>query len=201
MKSTTSGSFLPLLLLSSSLSLFRPTAPCYTYKDQADSTHATHQEPDPCLNVQCPPGAKCVPKVSSGSLFPGSGPRAECRCPTRCPSYGDDAGSRPVCGSDGRDYTNLCQLRRAACHLKTDIRIKYRGTCDPCAMQPCMEGGVCQLDTRRQAVCRCSTICNLEFKPVCASDGRTYANQCIMEVEGCKAKKTLRIIYKGECSS
>jgi coxsackievirus/adenovirus receptor len=130
-----------------------------------------------------------------------SGPLYECKCPTRCPSYGDDAGSRPVCGSDGRDYTNLCQLRRAACHLKSDIRIKYRGTCDPCATQPCNEGGVCQLDARRQPICRCSTICNLEFKPVCASDGRTYANQCIMEVEGCKAKKSLRMIYKGECSS
>jgi len=57
------------------------------------------------------------------------GETSECRCPESCPSLGDHVGSRPVCGSDGLDYRDSCELRRAACQSQTEISIKYHGKC------------------------------------------------------------------------
>ncbi|KAF4521049.1 hypothetical protein B566_EDAN008121 [Ephemera danica] len=77
--------------------------------------------PDPCRDKQCPPGARCVASQD--------GRTAHCECPSKCPVYGDHAGSRAVCGSDGADYRNICELRRAACNADTEITVRYQGKC------------------------------------------------------------------------
>ncbi|XP_072942868.1 agrin-like isoform X2 [Epargyreus clarus] len=149
--------------------------------------------PDPCRGVTCGPGEQCRPAADGRSYT--------CECPSSCPSYGDHEGSRALCASDARDYPGECEMRRAACDSSTNITFKYYGKCDPCSGVTCPDPEVCQLDDRRAPSCRCAEPCPLEFSPVCASDGKTYSNECQMHRESCRARKQLRIIFKGQCSS
>lgn len=63
-----------------------------------------------------------------------NGDTAECKCPDKCPNLGDHIGSRPVCGSDGLDYKDTCELRKAACLSSTEITVKYQGKCGKCVL-------------------------------------------------------------------
>ncbi|XP_022255732.1 agrin-like isoform X2 [Limulus polyphemus] len=155
-----------------------------------------HQGPcdikDPCEEMECKFGAECRPSID--------GRRAECICPKKCATYGDSRGSRPVCGSDGKDYPTVCELKRTACQEKMDIQVKFQGRCDPCLGVECPSNQVCQLDDNRNAICRCNAICSRDFRPVCGSDGKTYTNECILRVEACKSRRSLRTIYMDKCS-
>ncbi|OQR69119.1 agrin-like [Tropilaelaps mercedesae] len=79
---------------------------------------------DPCAEKECQFGAECKVRLD--------GKTAECVCPERCTSYGDSKGSRPVCGSDGKDYPSVCELRRTACKEMREISVKYQGSCGKC---------------------------------------------------------------------
>ncbi|XP_071039097.1 agrin-like isoform X2 [Parasteatoda tepidariorum] len=72
---------------------------------------------------------------------------------------------------------------------------------DPCEGVECPASQVCQLDNNRNPICRCNAICSPDFRPVCGSDGKTYINECSLRVESCKSRRSLRIIFSGECSS
>ncbi|XP_063395250.1 agrin-like [Cydia fagiglandana] len=148
---------------------------------------------NPCIGVTCGPGAQCRPSADAQSYT--------CECPSSCPSYGDHEGSRPLCASDAHDYPGECEMRRAACETNTNITFKYYGKCDPCAGVTCPDPELCQLDENRAPSCRCAEPCPLEFSPVCASDGKTYSNECQMHRESCRARKQLRVIFKGQCST
>lgn len=51
--------------------------------------------------------------------------RASCVCSEFC-----NEDFIPVCGSDGRTYTNECFIRRQACRMMPDLRIVSQGQCD-----------------------------------------------------------------------
>lgn len=76
---------------------------------------------DPCETKKCPFHSTCV--VQMDGMTP------ECLCPEKCARYGDNRGSQSVCGTDGVDYSLVCELKRAACTQKKDIQVKYRGLC------------------------------------------------------------------------
>ena len=45
---------------------------------------------------------------------------------------------------------------------------------------------------------RCQRICPLIHKPVCASNGQTYSNECVFEKARCE-ESDLEMIHSGEC--
>jgi len=76
---------------------------------------------NPCLGKQCSFGAQCVPSLH--------GLVARCQCPESCSDYGDSVGHSPICGTDGRDYANHCEMRKASCREMKEIGHKYDGKC------------------------------------------------------------------------
>ncbi|RWS29760.1 agrin-like protein [Leptotrombidium deliense] len=148
---------------------------------------------DPCLNKQCHFGAICQPSLDGRS--------SECVCTDKCQGYADSRATRPVCGSDGNDYPNICEVKKAACIQMKEITAKYYGRCDPCEGIECPSSQICQLDELRNAICRCNLQCSTELKPVCGSNGKTYTNECFLLAESCRLQQHLRIIKSEPCSS
>ena len=78
--------------------------------------------------------------------------------PIACPE-----GYSPVCGADGKTYTNICFADQAK------APIKHKGECGT-------------------GVFPASSSCRTDFKPVCGIDGKTYTNECILKLAGVPLK-------------
>ncbi len=75
---------------------------------------------NPCDTKDCSFGAECM-------LTPDR-TMAKCVCPQDC----SEAMFAPVCGSDGVDYMNDCELRRESCLQRRTIDVIFNGKCGKC---------------------------------------------------------------------
>uniref|UniRef100_A0A7M5X3C1 Agrin-like n=1 Tax=Clytia hemisphaerica TaxID=252671 RepID=A0A7M5X3C1_9CNID len=86
-----------------------------------------------------------------------------------------------VCGTDGKDYRNMCYLLQERCRSGDTVTLAYHGPCD----------------TGRS----CRQYCPLTYQPVCGSDGQTYSNKCMLDVNNCLYKTNNVLVHYGKCKN
>merc|ERR1712168_1718581 len=98
-------------------------------------------------------------------------------CPKRCPK-----NYKPVCGSDGNTYPNVCALKVASCKDGSEsLIVAHTGKC--------------------QVSAECPKHCTREYNPVCGSDEKTYPNLCVLKVKACKdGNESLIVAHTGKCN-
>ena len=102
----------------------------------------------------------------------------------------------PVCGCDGRTYSNACVAAAAG------VNVASQGACDAQAEcnsnAECNEADYCFSGDGCDAPGTCQPrpqVCTLEFNPVCGCDGRTYGNACAAAAAG------MNVASQGTCDA
>ncbi|XP_072282510.1 agrin isoform X1 [Pyxicephalus adspersus] len=144
---------------------------------------------DPCSSVSCSYGSTCVRSAD--------GQTAKCVCPSTCAGIPENI----VCGSDGKDYRNECALNKQACDNQENLYKKFEGSCDPCKSALNDMNRVCRVNPRTRKLDMLSRPenCPSRKEPVCADDGVTYDNECVMTRTGAIKGIELMKVRSGQC--
>ncbi|KAK3101583.1 hypothetical protein FSP39_004642 [Pinctada imbricata] len=114
-----------------------------------------------CDSSICPYGGYC--QIRKGKV--------ECICDLDC-----DAVRAPVCGSDGKTYGNLCEMKEEACRTKRKIQEIPMENCNDIAEEPC-DGESPLVDPSTgmdyncavwHGVCPPRSYCHLQYGKCCA---------------------------------
>jgi len=96
-----------------------------------------------------------------------------------------------VCASDGTTFNNRCEFEVAACQRKKNAEAELTLISDG----PCKSSQI-SVDNAPN----CARLCSRRaFRPLCGSDGETYANKCFLDNKNCKENTDVIQLHKGEC--
>ena len=71
---------------------------------------------------------------------------------------------------------------------------------NPCKLLSCGPGEECRTSKQGISECACAeSSCARVVRPVCASDRRTYVNECEMRRRACQTGADLTVRYVGTC--
>ena len=88
---------------------------------------------------------------------------------------------------------------RYVCAIK-GMCFYFLSSTDPCSKKVCEYYSSCIVSSDRKAQCVCP-LCTDNYKPVCGSDGKTYANECLLRSMACKEKKNTKIVKEKACGT
>jgi len=89
----------------------------------------------------------------------------------------------PVCGSNGKTYSNECFLGVDNCHNDSeDITVAHSGEC------------------KDKVKSDCPRFCTKIYLPVCGTNGKTYGNDCELKMDACvNPSEKIGIAHSGKC--
>ena len=162
---------------------------------------------DPCESYHCPTkGQICIVEPSTN--------QPQCVCEDTCFAK----PFQPVCGSNGKTYSNPCYLELEACRLSLPLVI-YQSNVVSCKQtgiscfstscrgpgEECVVGGrngqpncVCPLTGWNNKVS--TSYCANITDPVCGDDNENYENLCEMTRSSCIRRRKIDLKFFGKCS-
>ncbi|XP_062443069.1 ovoinhibitor-like [Rhea pennata] len=101
-----------------------------------------------------------------------------------------------VCGTDGVTYSNDCALCAHNLEFGTNVGKKHDGKCiEEVPQLNCSKYRIATTDDGRQLM-----LCTMIYSPVCATDGVTYASECMLCAHNLEHQSNLGKRNDGRCA-
>lgn len=154
-------------------------------------------------DLRAPPVQHVYPRAGKARQFQAQHQSIQTIKTTTKPQQNCDCTQifEPVCGSNGKTFTNVCFFNCAAVG-EASLRVVSNGICR--TVEQINVGS--RLNTnnnrRQQSQSHVDCTCPEIYNPICGSNEQTYPNVCAITCEKRKQPSVrLRIMHRGECNA